>query len=198
MNNLGFVLKVFMVFIVSVGSGVLLNHALLLPYVKGKKVLYCFLNSSCYVLLFLTLKSFDKIIIYCMMASLLLSISIIDYHFYRIPDKFNFYLLLLGIIYSCIDYKNLAIHLSGFFCVIFFFFLMFFISDNLIMGGGDVKLLAACGLILGWEIIFQGFYLGCVLALLWQILHGCIHKHKTEIAMGPYFTAGILVSIIFL
>lgn len=192
MNSLTFVL----IFLVGVYLGGILSDALLLPYVGGKKVLYSFLNGLGYAVLFMRKGALIETIVYCIMVSLLLIISIIDYHFKRIPDKFNLALLFLGIIYACIDYKNFASHLNGFFCVVFFFIFLFFISHRMCMGGGDVKLLAACGCILGGEMIFMGFYMGCVFALLCEVLSGNVKKQKKEIAMGPYFTMGILLSIL--
>ena len=64
------------------------------------------------------------------------------------------------------------------------------------MGGGDVKLMASCGLILGTEKILYSFYLGCVLALIVHFFHMLLKKKGRMVAMGPYFTAGILIMIL--
>ena len=64
------------------------------------------------------------------------------------------------------------------------------------MGGGDVKLMAACGLILGMEKILYAFYFGCVLALIVHSFHMLLKKKGRVVAMGPYFSVGILVVVL--
>jgi leader peptidase (prepilin peptidase)/N-methyltransferase len=37
------------------------------------------------------------------------------------------------------------------------------ITDGRGVGGGDVKLMAVCGLFLGWKLVLFAFFLGCLL-----------------------------------
>lgn len=176
--------------------GSVLNDALLFPYIKNQKVLYCLMNGIVYWLIFQFKDLGAETLVYSLMASILLIISIIDYHFYEIPVKFNYYLLILGIVYSCVDYKNILDHIGGCLCVSTFLCILFLGSGGRLMGGGDVKLMASCGLILGVNKIFYSFYLGCVLALISHFLLMLWKKRKRMVAMGPYFSMGILIIIL--
>ena len=97
--------------------GNILNDALLSSYVSNNRKLYCLLNGVVYGLLILIRGFSIGTLVYCLMASLLLIISIIDYHFYEIPGKLNLYLLILGIIFSIMEYNNWFEHVAGMFCV---------------------------------------------------------------------------------
>lgn len=176
--------------------GSVLNDALLFPYIKNQKVLYCLMNSMVYMLIFKFKDLGASTLVYSLMASILLIISIIDYHFYEIPVKFNYYLFALGIVNSCVDYKNILDHIGGCLCVSTFLCILFLVSDGRLMGGGDVKLMASCGLILGIYKIFYSFYLGCVLALISHFFLMLWKRKERRVAMGPYFSMGILIIIL--
>ena len=182
--------------ILGIVFGMFLNDVLLSAYVDNKKVLYCLFNGiAC--LLILHMKGLGaEAVIYSFMISILLIISIIDAHFYEIPVQFNYYLLMLGILYCVIDVQNILDHIAGCLCVSVFLFILFLMSNGRLMGGGDVKLMASCGLILGTEKILYSFYLGCVLTLIVHFFHMLLKKKGRMVAMGPYFTAGILIMIL--
>lgn len=182
--------------LVGVIVGSVLNDALLFQYVKNQKVLYCLMNGAVYLLIFHFKGAGAETLIYSFMASVLLLVSIVDYHFYEIPVKFNYYLLILGIVYSCIDYKNILDHIGGCLCVSTFLCIIFLLSGGRLMGGGDVKLMASCGMILGINKIFYSFYLGCVLAVISHFVLMLWKKKERIVAMGPYFSAGILIIIL--
>ena len=66
------------------------------------------------------------------------------------------------------------------------------------MGGGDVFLMAAAGLLLGWKNIILAFVLGCIIG---SVIHIIIMKVKKEtdnmLPFGPYLSAGIFISMLF-
>jgi leader peptidase (prepilin peptidase) / N-methyltransferase len=67
------------------------------------------------------------------------------------------------------------------------------------MGGGDIKLLAAFGVLLGWRIILEGLILGFILGALVAI--GLIWagrlKRKSPLPFGPFICAGCLLVVFF-
>jgi leader peptidase (prepilin peptidase)/N-methyltransferase len=68
-----------------------------------------------------------------------------------------------------------------------------------VMGGGDIKLSAALGLLLGWQIILEGLMLGFILGALVAIgliLAGRL-KRKSPLPFGPFICAGCLLVIFF-
>ena len=63
------------------------------------------------------------------------------------------------------------------------------------IGGGDIKLLAALGMYLGWEPAVNGLFLGSVLCALWggTLLALGRVKPKTPLPYGPFLCAGCLL-----
>ena len=64
-------------------------------------------------------------------------------------------------------------------------------------GGGDIKLMAVAGFFLCMRRIAFSFVIGVVLAAVYSIIlliGGKADRH-TKIAMGPFFTAGIIAAL---
>lgn len=64
-------------------------------------------------------------------------------------------------------------------------------------GGGDIKLMAASGMFLGWNGNFRAFAAGVFLAGIycgWMLLRGRLNL-KAHIALGPFLCAGIAVEV---
>lgn len=64
-------------------------------------------------------------------------------------------------------------------------------------GGGDIKLLAAGGFLLGWKGILYAFGIGIYIAAIYsaiKLLRKELHR-KTEIALGPALCAGIFLML---
>lgn len=66
-------------------------------------------------------------------------------------------------------------------------------------GGGDIKLMAACGLFLGIEDVFFSFFYALVLGAAFSVyLLLCKNKtRKDGFAFGPFLTAGIWIRLAF-
>lgn len=65
-------------------------------------------------------------------------------------------------------------------------------------GGGDIKMVAAGGLFLGWKMIGMTAVFAVELAAVYGVIlliSGC--DRKTRFPMGPFFAIGMLLSIIF-
>ena len=68
------------------------------------------------------------------------------------------------------------------------------------MGGGDVKLMAAAGLMLGWKHILLAMMIGCILGSIIHVLRMLLDKKKKKehvLAFGPYLAIGIYLTILF-
>lgn len=62
------------------------------------------------------------------------------------------------------------------------------------MGGGDIKLLAMAGTILGWKLVVMAFFLAPMLALL-PGLFVLIFKRSHVIPYGPFLSLALIVSL---
>ena len=135
--------------------------------------------------------------IYCFMASALLVLSIIDWRTYEIPFGINVFLFVLGIAMTILDRENLVEHLIGMICVSVLLGILYLLTGGRAIGGGDIKLMFACGLILGWKLILLAFFLGCIIGSVVHIIRMSVKKAGRMLAMGPYLSAGILLAALW-
>ncbi len=136
-------------------------------------------------------------VIYCFMASALLVLSIIDWRTYEIPFGINVFLFVLGIAMTILDRGNLAEHLIGMICVSGLLGILYLLTGGRAIGGGDIKLMFACGLILGWKLILLAFFLGCIIGSVVHIIRMSVKKAGRMLAMGPYLSVGILLAALW-
>lgn len=136
-------------------------------------------------------------VIYCFMASALLVLSIIDWRTYEIPFGINVFLFVLGIAMTILDRGNLVEHLIGMICVSGLLGILYLLTGGRAIGGGDIKLMFACGLILGWKLILLAFFLGCIIGSVVHIIRMSVKKAGRMLAMGPYLSAGIFLAALW-
>lgn len=136
-------------------------------------------------------------LIYCLMVSALLTLSVIDWRTYEIPFEINVFLLCLGIAVTVLDRNNLISHVIGAVCVSGFLELLFLVSGGRAIGGGDVKLMAACGMILGWKQILLAFLLGCILGSVIHVIRMKVSHAEHVLAMGLYLSAGVFLAALW-
>ena len=159
------------------------------------------LNGIGYVFIFF-INGFNLVsILYCLTFSILLVVAIIDFRTYEIPQCLNVTIGIFGILRIILDFGDLLDYLIGF-CVISGFMLIVLIIGRKIkhidaFGGGDIKLMAASGLLLGWKEIILAFFIGCILGAVIHTLRMKITNEDHVLAFGPYLCAGILIAMLF-
>ena len=136
-------------------------------------------------------------LIYCLMTSALLTLSLIDWRTYEIPPGINAFLFILGVAAAVLDRGNLLSHLAGMVCVSGFLGILYLISRGRAIGGGDIKLMFACGLILGWKLIILAFLLGCIIGSVIHLIRIRVQGEGHVLAMGPYLSAGIFLAALW-
>ncbi len=143
-------------------------------------------------------------LLYCLMASALLALSVIDFRTYEIPFGFNVFIASLGlvnllyrILFMGIEDSDWENYLIGFFCVSGFLLILFLLSGGRAIGGGDVKLMAAVGLLIGWKLIIVAFIFGCILGSVIHVIRMKVSGAEHVLAMGPYLSAGIMLAVMF-
>ena len=139
-----------------------------------------------------------KCILYMIASSVLIVISGIDIKIFEIPYTTNIILTILGLIALFLDLQHWSLYIIGMCSVGGLLFLIQLVSSGRAMGGGDVFLMAAAGLLLGWKNIILAFVLGCIIG---SVVHLTIMKIKKDadnvLPFGPYLSAGIFVSMLF-
>lgn len=167
------------------------------------------LNGFLYVLIFYIYgwSSWKDIIVsctYCLVASALIVLSVIDFRTNIIPVGINIFIMIMGLISVLAQYFGFGrdtgivlYHAIGFFAVSSLLFLIYHASHGRGIGGGDVKLMAAAGLVLGWDLILLAFFIGCFSAAIIHPIRMKINHLNRVLAFGPYLSAGILIAMLF-
>ena len=75
--------------------------------------------------------------------------------------------------------------------------MIYLVSGGSAIGGGDVKLMAVCGLLLGWELIIFAFLLGCIIGSVIHLIRMKVSGEGHVLAMGPYLSAGVAVAVLW-
>ncbi len=140
--------------------------------------------------------TWDMLLI-CFLFSSLLTLSIIDLRTYEIPFGINVFIGILGLIRMSIDYRHWSQYVIGFFAVSIPLLIIFLATKGRGIGGGDVKLMAAAGLFLGWQSVLLAFILGCFYGSVIHIARMKIAGEGRILAMGPYLAMGIATALVF-
>lgn len=136
---------------------------------------------------------------FCIASSVLLVVAFIDIDHKFIPDRFQIILLLIGIVLAIFGTDMLwSDRLIGFFVgggvMLLFYGLGYLLFRREAMGIGDIKLLAVCGLLVGWQNILLALVVGVIVGSVVLV----IMKAKTgeaEFAFAPYLALGTLVTM---
>ncbi len=156
-----------------------------------------FLNGVLYLVVFAVNGMNIESVLYAFLTSALLTLSVIDYRTLEIPVKINAVILGIGIVHIAFDLENWIHYLIGFFAASLFLFLCLIITRGKGIGGGDIKLMAAAGLCLGWQNIMLALAVGCIVGSVVQCIIIAVTKNKTKFAMGPYLSVGIFVAMLW-
>lgn len=154
-------------------------------------------NGLLYVILYLAKGITVETILYCLCASALLALSVIDWRTKEIPVGFNIFILLLGLVRLITDIGNWSQYVIGLFAVSGFLFLLFLVTKGRGIGGGDIKLMAATGLLLGWQLNIIAFLLGCVIGSIIHLTLMAVKKADRVLAFGPYLSVGVYIAMIW-
>lgn len=156
-----------------------------------------FLNGVGYVWIFVV-NGFNFVsILYCLCMSALLALSVIDLRTFEIPVAFNIFILVLGVVRVVLDFDNVITYLIGMVAVSGFLFLCYVITKGRGIGGGDIKLMAAAGLLLGWKHIIIALFVGCILGSVIHIILMKVLKKGRMLAFGPYLSLGIYIAMLY-
>lgn len=131
--------------------------------------------------------------LYCCLSSLLLVLSVIDWRTFTIPNGINLAIFLLGVVRLGTDLDNWLGYVIGMVSVSGVFLLLHLLTGGNGLGMGDVKLVAAAGLLLGWQKMILAVLIG---SLSGAIIHSVRMKRGegNKLAFGPYLAAGIWLS----
>lgn len=135
-------------------------------------------------------------------------IVFIDLKHYIIPDSLNVFIVILGIasLFTKFSYGRFTItyvdKLLGFTLGLAIILLVFIIERLLkkeIIGGGDLKLITAVGLVIGWELTLLGILFASIIACLVELPLSLNKKLRKDhvLPFGPYLALGFACSLLW-
>ena len=136
-------------------------------------------------------------LLYCFLMSALIVLSVIDFRTYEIPVGINVFIFCLGVVRVVTDWDHLGTYLIGFVSLSAVLLILYYITNGRGIGGGDVKLMAATGLLLGWQCNLLSFALGCIVGSVIHVLRMRLSGEDHVLALGPYLSIGIAISALW-
>lgn len=160
----------------------------LLEFLGGIVAIVCFYRFG---FDFMTLLSFVFLMI-------LQAIAMIDLDTMEIPDGLVICILIVGFISLFVMDIDLISRIIGFFVLSVPLMILNFIVPDA-FGGGDIKLLAACGFLLGWQRVLLGMFIAVVIAGVYAAYLLLSHRVEKDshIAFGPYICFGMAVALFY-
>ncbi len=174
-------------------------------------IMYCI----CYTVLGLSIKS----VLTMALISALIVIAVIDWRTYEIPFGLNVFIAVLGVLATAADlakscgmwdyslevnsakgsffsWQTMTVgdHLIGAVSVSGFLLLLYLVTKGRGIGGGDIKLMAAAGLFLGWKSCILAFVTGCIVGSVIHLIRMKVSDEDHVLAFGPYLAFGIFVA----
>ena len=160
------------------------------------------LNGVSYVLVYLFLCGGNaieglslKLVGYMIMMSALIVVSWVDFEHQIIPDSMWIAIFVGGLfivgdalVTETFTKEWIISKVIGLFAVSGLFFLVALVTGGRAMGGGDIKLMAAVGFVLGWKAVLIALFMSALFGVLFSIGRKIISKKEMKgvIPFGPF------------
>lgn len=155
------------------------------------------LNGILYLTVFAVYGFSIDSLLYCLLFSALLLLSVIDFRTYEIPLGINLFILAIGLVRVMADLSHWLEYGAGLLSVSAFLLVIYAVTKGKGIGGGDVKLMAACGLVVGWKLIILAFLTACVLGSVCHLIRMKVSGAGHVLAMGPYLSLGTMLAVLW-
>jgi leader peptidase (prepilin peptidase)/N-methyltransferase len=140
-------------------------------------------------------------LVIAILFSVLIIIALIDFKYQIIPDGLVTIIVVIGlfcdVLVTVLYGQPWYIAFFGLFAASVPLYLLGLIYEDGI-GGGDIKLMAAAGLIAGWKLILFALFLGAIYAGILALFMVVRKKAtlKTALPFGPFLAAGIVTALL--
>ncbi len=165
-------------------------------------------TGALYLLLYLRFGLEWQLLIYMALFSLLIVISAIDLKTMEIPNGLIIAGLTVGAIQLIVTVftgllSSWPSYVIGFFAgglpLLLIAFIAAFLLKRDAMGGGDIKLMAFCGFIIGWKLVIPAYLIGIISGAIISVVLMAVGRKKRgdEIPFGPFLSLGVVLSVFF-
>lgn len=181
-----------------------------IPKASKKTILTYILSNTILVGILFWSKEYSlTCIVFGVSSAMLLALSVVDWNTQYIPVEYTGIIFLCGLIHLFADFSNWLQYLIGLFAVSGFLCVFNWIATPVIkkkyqgeaeisgvIGDGDIKLMAATGLLLGWKLNFIALGIGCIVGSVIQVILMKIKESDQKFAFGPYLSLGVYITMI--
>lgn len=134
---------------------------------------------------------------YCLVASALIVIAVIDFRTYEIPLGLTVFIGIVGVIRAGMDFEHISLYIIGMCSVGLFLEVLFVVSNGAWIGGGDATLMMAAGLVLGWKNTIAAFFVACMIGSVCHLIRMKLSGADKVLALGPYLSIGIFLMMLW-
>lgn len=160
-----------------------------------------FLNGMLYLIVFAVNGWNWDSVLWCVLVSALIVLSVIDYRTMMIPTGVDVVIFGIGILHLAFHLNDWVYYVIGFFFASLFLLLCAFVFRAVTgksgLGLGDVELMACAGLCIGWGHALFAVVIGSVLGVIIQGIRILVTKENGKFPFGPYLSLGIFISMLW-
>lgn len=180
-------------------------------FIKLKKeCVLCFMTGCILTGILFWSRGYGMVGVLCgISVTMLWAISIVDWKTQYIPVEFTGVVFICGLIRLFADLSNWVEYLIGLIAVSGFLLLVNWIATPIlreryegeseitqVIGDGDIKLMAATGLLIGWKLNFLALGIGCIAGSVIHVILMKIKESGRQFALGPYLSLGVYITMI--
>jgi leader peptidase (prepilin peptidase)/N-methyltransferase len=144
-----------------------------------------------------------KLVGYMVVASCLVVTAWIDFKHQIIPDSMwisifvgGIFIVIDAVINGEFSKEYIISKLIGLFTISGLFLIVGLLSGGRAMGGGDVKLMAATGFVLGWKAVIVSLFFAAIAGVVFSFFRKIFTKQEMRgvIPFGPFLAIGVMAS----
>lgn len=184
-------------FIVGLTVGIMLDRRICREASPWEHLLVTLGNAAAYFWIFFVNGIEIESFLFAVCASSLIVLSLVDLKTFEIPISCNIVIAITGVIKLLMNLESWYVYIIGMAVVSGLFSGVYFVTGGNGIGGGDIKLMAAAGLLLGWQNIILALFIGSVAGSLIHITLMRIKGKERILAFGPYLAIGIFISMLY-
>lgn len=159
------------------------------------------LNGVLYVLIFIVNGWSPDSVLWCILTSALIVLSMIDYRTMMIPTAVDLVILVVGILHLVLHLNEWLYYVAGFVFASLFLLLCALLFRGVTgksgLGLGDVELMACAGLCVGWGHSLLAIILGSVFGAIIEGIRIAVTKKRGKFPFGPYLSMGVFIAMLW-
>lgn len=185
------------IFVIGIAIGVVIDRRICKGASNWEHLLAILGNGAAYLWIFAVKGFGPESFLFAVCVSALMILSLVDIKTLEIPLSCNVTIFITGVIKIFFHLEDWYVYVIGMAAVSGIFLVVYFLTGGKGIGGGDIKLMAAAGLLLGWQNIILSLFIGSMAG---SVIHITLMKVKGKervLAFGPYLAMGIFVAMLY-